>query len=75
MAATSHRTGVNMPKAAMVGAGLIGRSWSIVFARAGWDVALYDSVTAVTDQAHAKVTEGLTELKAHGLIDDVGAAA
>ena len=49
-----------MPKAAMVGAGLIGRSWSIVFARAGWDVALYDSVTAVTDQAYAKVTEGNT---------------
>ena len=32
--------------AAMIGAGLIGRSWAMVFARAGWRVRLYDSDTA-----------------------------
>ena len=31
-----------MPTAAIVGAGLIGRSWAIVFARAGWAVRLAD---------------------------------
>ena len=31
-----------MPTAAIVGSGLIGRSWAIVFARAGWDVRLSD---------------------------------
>ena len=31
-----------MPRIAVIGAGLIGRSWAIVFARAGWQVALHD---------------------------------
>ena len=31
-------------KAAIIGAGLIGRSWAMVFARAGWEVVLYDPV-------------------------------
>jgi L-gulonate 3-dehydrogenase len=37
-----------MPKIAVIGVGLIGRSWSIVFARAGWDVALYDAAAILT---------------------------
>ena len=31
-----------MPTVAIVGAGLIGRSWAIVFARAGWEVRITD---------------------------------
>ena len=31
-----------MTQIAVIGAGLIGRAWSIVFARAGFDVALWD---------------------------------
>jgi 3-hydroxyacyl-CoA dehydrogenase len=31
-----------MPEVAIVGAGLIGRSWSVVFARSGWSVHLMD---------------------------------
>jgi 3-hydroxyacyl-CoA dehydrogenase len=31
-----------MPDVAIIGAGLIGRSWSVVFARAGWSVHLMD---------------------------------
>jgi 3-hydroxyacyl-CoA dehydrogenase len=61
--------------AAVVGAGLIGRSWAIVFAGGGCDVALYDSGARVAAEAHALVTEGLAELAAHGLIKDVPAAA
>ena len=31
-----------MTQVAVIGAGLIGRAWSIVFARAGFEVALWD---------------------------------
>ena len=29
-----------MPRVAIIGSGLIGRAWAMVFARAGWDAAL-----------------------------------
>ena len=32
-----------MEKIAIVGAGLVGRAWAIVFARAGYPVVLYDT--------------------------------
>jgi L-gulonate 3-dehydrogenase len=31
-----------MPTVAIVGAGLIGRAWAVVFARAGIDVRVFD---------------------------------
>ena len=37
--------------AAIIGAGLIGRAWARVFARAGWQVRLYDSVATQLDAA------------------------
>ena len=39
--------------AAMIGAGLIGRAWAMVFARAGWAVRLYDSNPAQLADARA----------------------
>ena len=62
-------------RVAVVGAGLIGRSWAIVFAGGGCDVALYDSDARVAARAHALVAEGLAELAAHGLVEDATAAA
>ena len=59
---------------AIVGSGLIGRSWAIVFAGGGCEVALYDSVAGVAEQARALVAEGLAELAAHGLVADANAA-
>src|SRR5213080_1299464 len=56
-----------MPRVAVVGSGLIGR--------AGWDVAMYDAVEGVADNALALVTEGLEELAKHGLVDDPKGAA
>ena len=38
-----------MTQVAVVGAGLIGRAWSIVFARAGFDVALWDPYSQQVD--------------------------
>jgi L-gulonate 3-dehydrogenase len=59
---------------AIVGSGLIGRSWAIVFAGGGCDVMLYDSVPGVAEQARALVAEGLAELAAHRLVGDATAA-
>ncbi len=61
--------------AAMIGAGLIGRSWAMVFARAGWQVRLYDSDAAQLDAAREHIETGLTEQQAYGLADDAVAAA
>ena len=60
-------------RVAIVGAGLIGRSWAIVFAGAGFDVALYDAAAGVADEACALVAEGLDELSAHGLVENAAA--
>jgi L-gulonate 3-dehydrogenase len=64
-----------MPRVAIIGSGLIGRSWGIVFARGGFDVALYDAGAGVADAARGLVAEGLRELAAQGLVDDAAAAA
>jgi len=41
------------PKIAIVGAGLIGRAWAIVFARAGHPVAITDVDAAALARAQA----------------------
>ncbi len=60
---------------AVVGAGLIGRAWAMVFARAGWEVALYDPVAAALEAAPALCAEGLAEQHRQGLCDDPAGAA
>jgi len=62
-------------RVAVVGAGLIGRSWAIVFAGGGFEVALYDAERDIIDKARAFVREGLRDLAAQGLLDDAEAAA
>ena len=64
-----------MPRIAVIGAGLIGRSWAIVFARAGWEVALHDATSDAAERALAMVADGLAELEEHGLVDDAKASA
>ena len=51
-----------MPEVAIIGAGLIGRSWSNVFARSGWRVRLWDPVAEVRAAAPAQVAASLAEL-------------
>ena len=55
---------------AIVGAGLIGRAWSMVFARAGRAVSLYDVDRAALPAALATIKGNLADLAANGLIDD-----
>jgi len=64
-----------MPNAAIVGAGLIGRAWANVFARAGWNVRVWDPDAKQRDAAACRVEQSLHELAAHGLVRDPGAAA
>jgi 3-hydroxyacyl-CoA dehydrogenase len=64
-----------MPRAAMIGAGLIGRAWAQVFARAGWDVTIYDSAPGAVERARTLIAEGLDELAGQGLVDDPKGAA
>ena len=59
---------------AVVGAGLIGRAWSMVFARAGWRVRLYDSSGAQLAAARTFIADSLDEQAALGLVDDAAAA-
>src|SRR5690606_21047270 len=63
-----------MAKVAIIGTGLIGRAWSMVFARAGWDVAVWDGVADVAGSALSLIAQGLDDLKRHRLIDDPRAA-
>jgi len=60
--------------AAMIGAGLIGRAWAMVFARSGWNVRLYDSNPAQLADARAYIGPSLDEQQAAGICDDAKAA-
>jgi L-gulonate 3-dehydrogenase len=64
-----------MPTAAMIGTGLIGRAWANVFARAGWDVRLWDPEPAALAAAPKLITEALHDVARHGLAKDPTDAA
>ncbi|CAN5780581.1 3-hydroxyacyl-CoA dehydrogenase [soil metagenome] len=55
---------------AVIGAGLIGRAWAIVFARAGLRAALFDPDAGALARARGGVAASLGDLRAAGLIDD-----
>jgi 3-hydroxyacyl-CoA dehydrogenase len=60
---------------AIIGSGLIGRAWAMIFARAGWQVRLWDPIEGVAAGAVPLCAAGLRDLAAHGLCDDPDAAA
>lgn len=64
-----------MEKITVIGSGLIGRAWAMVFARAGHPVKLYDNAPGAAEKALALIEEGLRELKQAGLITEDPAAA
>jgi L-gulonate 3-dehydrogenase len=59
-----------MTNVAIVGAGLIGRAWAIVFARAGFNVTLWDQFPLQTTAALTFIADRLPELRAAGLLAD-----
>lgn len=64
-----------MRSAAIIGVGLIGRAWANVFARAGWDVALWDADAEALAAAPQRIARSLDDVARHGLADDPAAAA
>src|ERR1700719_5238602 len=60
--------------AAMIGGGLIGRAWAMVFARAGWQVRVFDSAPEQRVAAHDYMAASLAEQQAYGLVDDAAGA-
>ncbi len=59
-----------MDQAAIIGAGLIGRAWAIVFARAGMRVRIWDRDDTATQAARGFIAERLPELRTAGLLAD-----
>ena len=59
---------------AIVGAGLIGRAWAMVFARAGWSVRVTDSAPSQLAAARELIALSLAEQEQAGLADDAKAA-
>src|SRR3977135_3211005 len=55
---------------AIVGAGLIGRAWAAIFARAGWNVRLTDPHIPTLKAAPRLIRDELHALARHGLADD-----
>ncbi len=63
-----------MQKVAIVGSGLIGQAWAMIFARAGWNVALTDPAPGAVEAGLEACRAGLETLAGHGLCDDPVAA-
>jgi 3-hydroxyacyl-CoA dehydrogenase len=62
-----------MEKIAIIGAGLIGRAWAVVFARAGMSVAMWDRDAAATAAAREFIAARLPELAEAGLLREAPA--
>ena len=59
---------------AVVGCGLVGRAWAMVFARAGRQVRLYDADASVLQAARDRIADGLRDLERSALIESAEAA-
>lgn len=55
---------------AIVGVGLIGRAWAAIFARAGWNVRIFDPHAPTLSAAKTLIHDELRALNRHGLAAD-----
>jgi 3-hydroxyacyl-CoA dehydrogenase len=55
-------------KVAVIGSGLIGRAWAISYARAGYEIALYDAYQGAAQAALGFVDSVLADLERNGLL-------
>lgn len=58
-------------KVAVIGTGLVGQAWAIVFARGGCDVALWDGQLGAAAHSLDSIAIQLEQLQSHGLIENV----
>ena len=63
-----------MDKIAVIGAGLIGRAWAMVFARAGHRVALHDADAGALGRNLGLIEASLADMQAAGLLGEPPAA-
>lgn len=56
-----------MTRVAIIGCGVVGSSWALLFARAGYDVLLHDASSAARSDAVDFVGARLADLAAHGI--------
>jgi 3-hydroxyacyl-CoA dehydrogenase len=59
-----------MEKIAVIGAGLIGRAWAMVFARAGHEVTMYDADARALDANLAVIRGALKDLRATRMVKE-----
>jgi len=59
-----------MEKIALIGGGLIGQAWAIVFARAGHEVRIYDASPLTMEQAEVNIASRLNDLTRFKLVDN-----
>jgi 3-hydroxyacyl-CoA dehydrogenase len=59
-----------MERIALVGGGLIGQAWAIVFGRAGHEVMLYDAEASALKRAQGAIAARLDDLAGFRLVDD-----
>ena len=57
-------------RVAIVGCGLVGSAWALVFARAGWRVRLYDEEASQLAAAEDRIAANARELVRHELLED-----
>lgn len=62
-----------MEQIAIIGTGLIGRAWAMVFARAGHPVRIWDPVVGVSETALGLIGQSLQDLSDAGLISEAPA--
>jgi L-gulonate 3-dehydrogenase len=59
---------------AIVGAGLVGAGWALVFARAGLTVRIYDSNPLISSASLPLIEQQIADLTAYGLLSEPGEA-
>lgn len=59
---------------AIIGTGLIGQAWAIVFARGGCQVRLWDGDAAALERASGLIARQIAQLQDERLLDDAAAA-
>ncbi|HQR10714.1 MAG TPA: 3-hydroxyacyl-CoA dehydrogenase [Casimicrobiaceae bacterium] len=68
------KSGAEEKSVAVIGAGLIGRAWAMVFARAGWRVRITDNAPVTLAASRVFIAASLSEQAGHGLVGDPDAA-
>lgn len=61
-----------MSKVAIIGAGLIGRAWALIFARAGWEVEITDTSSSILTELPQRLEDDCAILQSYQLCDSAG---